>query len=176
MGPTEIFRPTFSRILAYALWALLAFIAVSAVIGTDGTLRLRTIAGCLFVSVAVWLFYFRPYLEISDGGVHIVNPLRTVHIPWPAVKETYIRGSFHVSTTGETVHSAYAATIQNKRNNLGLAGEAKQVSDARFDALADAGFLDDVRPEGAPVKQTWFSNGVIALSASFALLLVTFVI
>jgi hypothetical protein len=173
MGPTEIFRPTFSRVLAYALWVLLAFIAISAAVGTSGSVRLRVITGCIFAATIVVLFYFRPYVEVSDGGILLANPLKTTMLPWPAIESTEIHGSFNVQTVDGMKHSSYAATIANKRNDLGLAGEVKKFSDDRLEALSAAGYLNDIRPEGAPVTVTRNIAGLAAISATALAFLIT---
>ena len=173
MGPTEIFRPTFSRVLAYAVWALLTFIALSAAVGTGGSMRLRVVTGCLFAATAVTQFYFRPFVEVSDGGIVLGNPLATKQIPWPAVESLRIRGSFAVVTRNGVTHNSFAATIANKRNDLGLAGVVKDFADARLEALKAAGFLDDIRLEGAQVTTHWNTVGISCLAATALVFIIT---
>ncbi len=176
MGPTEIFRPLFSRVLAYAVWAILAAAAVSSFFANDFELRWRVTTLTAFLAVAVWLFYLRPNVEISDGGILITNPLRSVHIPWPAVKELDIRGTFVVSDRDGNRHSAYAAAIANKRNNLGLAGEVKTFAEHRMNLLAEAGFLNDVRPEGALLTTRHNTVGITALAVCALAFVITLII
>lgn len=176
MGPTEIFRPLFSRVLAYVVWAILAVSAISSFFVEDSKLQWRVIALTVFLAVAVWLFYLRPSVEISDGGILITNPLRTVHIPWPAVTDLDIRGTFVVTDHEGNHHSAYAAAIANKRNDLGLAGEVKTFAEHRMNVLAEAGFLSDVRPEGAQLTTRHNTVGIIALAVCGLVFVITLTI
>ncbi|WP_377466827.1 PH domain-containing protein [Populibacterium corticicola] len=173
MGPTEIFRPLFSRVLAYIVWAILAAAAISGFFAGNSELRWRVVALTVFLAVAVWLFYLRPSVEISDGGILITNPLRSVHIPWPAVAELDIRGTFVVTDREGNRHSAYAAAIANKRNNLGLAGEVKTFAEHRMNTLAEAGFLSNVRPEGAQLTTRHNTVGITALTVCALVFVIT---
>lgn len=174
MGATEIFRPTFSRVLAYAVWVVLVIIAVSGMTTGSFLTAARILMGCMCAAAFVWLFYFRPHVEVADGGITVTNPLNTIHVPWPAVEELRIRGTFEIVTTVDGRVSAFAATIANKRHDAGLAGIVREQAQIRLSALRDAGFLDDIRIEGARVRRSVHVTGIFALAIPALVLAVLF--
>lgn len=176
MGATEIYQPTFSKVLAYAVWVVLILIAISGFISKPFITSAQILLGCVCAAAFVWLFYFRPKVEVADGGVTVTNPFQTVHVPWPAVTDLRVRGTFEIETANSGRVSAYAASIANKRTDSGLAGIVLERSQNRLSALRDAGFLDEVRIEGAPVTRTTFTAGIIALAMPAVLLVVLILI
>ena len=106
---------------------------------------------------------WRPVLEVSDGGLRIVNPLNTIHVPWPAFADAHVHGTVIVTTTGSKSFSVYAAPIRNKRTKEGTAADALAEISERRAALTSAGFLDNIRPEGAPVTQATATLMAVAL-------------
>ena len=164
MGPTKIFRPTSSRYLAITVWAILATSQIAALVSSQVTGSVRLLAPFGLIAVVVWLFLWRPLVEVSDGTITIVNPLKTVTIPWPAYSEAHIHGTLIVTTTAAKTVSAYAAPIRNRRSDHGVAGDLLAELTARHDALTEAGFLDNIRTDGAQVTQTTATLGAVALA------------
>lgn len=154
MGQTKIFRPTSSRYLALATWAILGVGIGSAFLGEQPAHSWRLVAPLGLIALVAWLFLWRPLLEVTDGGLRIVNPLRTVHIPWPAFGDVRVHGTVIITTMGGVTFSVYAAPIRNKRSEQGIAADALAEIFARRDQLTAAGYLTDIRHEGAPVTQT----------------------
>ena len=192
MRPTETIRPTFSRWLAVAVVACCLLVLGAALVTGPPLDALRALAPATGVAVLAWIMLWRPLVEVSDGGVRVVNPLRTVHVPWPALIDIDTRWTLTLRTTGGVV-SAFAApaptaisagTAARTRHRgdepagsalLGLSGEAARVIERRRRDLTEAGYLDDVRPEGAPVTVTWNVTALALLGAALvgsALLLV----
>lgn len=163
MGQTKIFRPTSSRYLALAIWAILAVGIGAAVFGKQPAQSFRLIAPLGLIALVAWLFLWRPCLEVTDGGLQIINPLRTVHIPWPAFGDVHVHGTVIITTTVNQSFSVYAAPIRNKRSQQGVAADALTEISARRDQLTEAGYLTNVRPDGAPVTQTTATVMAIAL-------------
>ncbi len=80
---TDEFRPRTSKTLAYIMWALAAIALVSSL--ASGVAGLLGIPLALAVAFAgYWLFWF-PKVMLDDGGVTLVNPVRTVSVPWAAL-------------------------------------------------------------------------------------------
>lgn len=163
MGQTKIFRPTSSRYLALAIWAILAVGIGSAFLGEQPTQTWRLSAPLGFIALVAWLFLWRPVLEVTDGGLQIVNPLSAVHIPWPAFADAHVHGTVIIATTGDKTFSVYAAPINNKRSKQGVAADALAEISERRAALTAAGYLDNIRPEGAPVTQATATLMAVAL-------------
>ncbi|MCG2798711.1 MAG: PH domain-containing protein [Cellulomonas sp.] len=57
--------------------------------GTAGVLRALPFA--LAGALAGWLVFYRPFVRVSDEGVHVVNPLRTYEVPWEALVDIRTR-------------------------------------------------------------------------------------
>jgi hypothetical protein len=80
---TEEFRPRTSKTLAYIMWALAVIALVSSLAsGAAGLLGIPLALAVAFVGY--WLFWF-PKVMLDDGGVTLVNPVRIVSVPWPAL-------------------------------------------------------------------------------------------
>lgn len=167
MRPTVTIRPTFSRWLAGAVFASCLLVLGTAVVTGPLEDVLRVLAPAVGVAVTAWAVLWRPLVEVSDGGVRVVNPLRTVHVPWPALTRVDTRWSLTLHTTGGVV-SAFAAPGPTalgeggRPGRTGLSGEVAEVIERRRRELTEAGYLADIRPEGAPVTVTW-SVPVLAL-------------
>lgn len=171
MRPTVTIRPTFSRWLAGAVIAgCLLVLGTAAVTGPLEDF-LRALAPTVGIATAAWAVLWRPLVEVSDGGVRVVNPLRTVHVPWPALTGVDTRWSLTLHTTTAGVVSAFAApapTAFGEGDRRGLSGEAAEVIEQRRQELTDAGYLADIRPEGAPVTVAWDVPVLALLGAAVA--------
>ena len=167
MRPTETMRPRSSRLIAGAVVAccVVASIAVASS-GTGLVPVVRTLAVSGLVTALVWAVYWRPEVEVSDGGVRIVNPWRTVHVPWPAIDEVNHRWSLSVRTVDGRTVSAFAAPARGmSERGPGVADLAARTITERREELRAAGYLDDVRLEGAPVTVTPAAGPVLACLA-----------
>ena len=178
MGPTQTIRPTFSRVLAVAVagCALLALGLVGAQAGPLAALRL--LPPLAVVVLLAWAVLWRPLVEVSDGGVLLVNPWRTVHVPWPALREVDEKWSLTVRTTDGRAFTAYAAPAPGAvgSDRLGLSGAAAAAVHDRRERLERAGYLTEVKPEGAPVTvrahlRTLAGRGVLLAASAVSLLL-----
>lgn len=173
MRPTVTIRPTFSRWLAGALIASCLLVLGAAAVTGPLEEFLRTLVPTAGIATAAWAVLWRPLVEVSDGGVRVVNPLRTVHVPWPALTGVATRWSLTLRTTAGVV-SAFAAPAPtalgegDPRVRPGLSGEAARVIEQRRTELTDAGYLADIRPEGAPVTVTWNVPVLALLGAAVA--------
>lgn len=154
MGPSQTIRPTFSRVLA-ALVAASCLLALGIMLADAGPVAALRLAAPLGVVVlAAWTVLWRPLVEVSDGGVLLVNPWRTVHVPWPALDAVSAKWSLSVRTVDGRTFSAFAAPAPGAvgGDRLGLSGAAVLAVEERREKLTAAGFLDDVKPAGAPVR------------------------
>ena len=176
MGPTESMRPRSSRAIAAALAASCAVAVVAAAVsGTGGVVLLRTASVAALVTVLAWAVYWRPEVEVSDGGVRVVYPWRTVHVPWPALDTVTDRWSLTLTTTDGRRVSAFAAPAGGAaERGRGVAGAALALVTERRTALREAGFLDDVRPEGALVTVRLAPGPVLAAGGALVLLVASF--
>jgi hypothetical protein len=80
-----VFRSTFGRVLTIAIGAICGVTAIA--IAVEGNLAdfLGFLPWLVLLAGGCWATFWRPRVEVSDGGVRLVNVTRTVDIPWPAI-------------------------------------------------------------------------------------------
>lgn len=138
--------------------------------GHGASTQLTTLGIAGLVAALAWTAYWRPEVEVSDGGVRVVNPWRTVHVPWPALDTVSDRWSLTLTTTDGRRVSAFAAPARGLSDRgPGVAGRAATLVSGRREQLRAAGYLDEVHPEGAPVTVSLALGPVLVCSAALVL-------
>ena len=172
MGPTHVFVSGYGRVLAVATTLVAAVVVVGVAGGQDLRQTVLAVAACGLGVVLAWALFWRPQVEVSDGGVRIVNVLRTVEIPWPVFESTDVRWSLEVRTltgrwTAWVAPRGGAAAAAVRRSERAGAAQGRQASalgraagrlpasasaeivaeaiTARHEALLAAGHLDGAR-------------------------------
>lgn len=105
----SVFHSRFNRVVAIVIWALEAFVLVSNVISGEfaegpALVVVPVVLGAVLVYAVLW----RPSVAVSADGVTLVNVLRTIVVPWPALIDVDTRFSLSLRTPGGTF-SAWAA-------------------------------------------------------------------
>jgi hypothetical protein len=177
----HVFRPLFGRVLTVVI-ALLCAVALVFVVATESTAStLRTVPWLLLVAGACWALFWRPAVIVDDSGVHVVNPLRTIDVPWPAIQDVDTRFALVLVTAYGRV-TAWAAPAPGAREVLrastvdtkhlprstvkeggirpgdlptGPSGSAALIIRRHWEQLRDAGYLDDPRLEHERAPVTW---------------------
>ncbi len=180
-----VFRPTFGRVLAGAIVAMCAVGLVLSVVH-DGLSAVWQIGPWLMlVAVAVWATYWRPQVAIDDGGVHVVNVLRTIDLPWPSIQRVDTKWALTLITAyGKytawaapapgglaTARAASKGTLKGLPESTYGPGQSIRPGDVpsspsgaaaaevrrRWEDLRDAGHLDDPHLEfdRPPVHWHW---------------------
>ena len=148
MGETTTYRSSFARVLAVVTIALCGVVLVSLALTADLETTSRYAAPVLLLALLAWVGYWRPRVEISDGGIEIRNVWRTVEVPWPALQEVDSRLGLRLVTAYGT-YQAWA--VPGPRRTRGTrevrTPEAAALVVARWEALRDAGYLDEPRLE-----------------------------
>lgn len=161
MGPTQVFCSTYGKVLtvAAAVVSVLAIVLVSVADGAGDALRFGL--GAVSVTYAIWLAYWAPRIEVSDGGIDVVNVTRSFHVPWPAFRAAHVRWSLEVETTTRTI-TAWAAPrssatrLRAGRPSRSGAEAASEAIAARHEALAEAGYLRrSGERDQPPTTATW---------------------
>lgn len=94
----SVFRPRFGQVLAVAIIVLCAAALVASTVH-DGIHALWSIGPWMaLVSLAVWSVYWNPRVVVDEGGVRLVNVLRTVDLPWPAIQRIDTKWSLTLFT------------------------------------------------------------------------------
>lgn len=171
MGETETFRSRFSRGLAVTTAALGALLLgwLTVAVGPGGAVRYGPPVA--LVVLMAWLAFWRPAVEVSDGGVVLRNVWRTVHVPWPAMLEVDGRLGLRLVTAYGSYQAWAAPAPRRTRSGVAAPGAAVTAVQRRWDQLRDAGFLDEPRLE-RPTARTELHRGAIVASAALLLLTV----
>ncbi|WP_372593310.1 hypothetical protein [Actinotalea sp.] len=200
MGPTQVFVSGYSRVLAVATIVIAVVVVLGTVGAGDLRLTLLALSGGALAGLAGWALFWRPLVEVSDGGVRVVNVLRTIEIPWPVLDRAEVRWSLVVHTLdarwtawGAPRSSAAASAVRRSeqtrvdhgRPSAGLgravgrlpsAASAERVADAiamRQASLLAAGHLDgaQARARESGLKETiTWHRGTIAAALTLAAL------
>ncbi len=178
----QVFRPWFGQ----ALTVVIALVCVVSVTGVawqyglgDGV---RVAPFLAMVAGACWAVFWRPHVAVDDGGVELVNVLRTIRLPWPSIREidtkwtltldtAYGRFSAWAAPAPGAAHLVRTDLRRDTREARGTwdpdvqdvrpgdlpsapSGGAALVIRERWRRLRDAGYLDDPRLEfeRAPVR------------------------
>lgn len=167
MGPTVTLRSPSSQTLGAAMVAVAALMLVTALLG--GAALAGYAAPVLLFGLVGWAAFWRPCVEISDGGVRLVNTLRTVHVPWPAIEAVDGRYGLRLQTAyGPLTAWGAGAPAGRMRAVQDQSLAAREVID-RLERLRAAGHLADSRLERPALEVTWH----LPLLAAVAVLVVT---
>lgn len=177
-----IFRPTSGRWLAGVVAVLAAYGLVSLVASGDVTDVVRYGPGVALVGALVWAAYWRPSVEVSDAGVTLHNVLRSIELPWPSIQRIDTRYALTLVTAYGT-YAAWAAPAPGRRRTKDVvepelrglpestygpagsvrpgdlpgtpSGDAAAIVRLRWEALRDAGHLDQPRLERSRPVTRW---------------------
>lgn len=101
-----VFRSGAAPWLTGLLVALGAMIVVLGAGGGAGSAAASVPIGAA-VAYLGWYLYWRPHVRVEAGGVRIVNPLRTVVVPWGALVDVRTRFTLTL-VTAERAWSCFA--------------------------------------------------------------------
>ncbi|WP_147918079.1 PH domain-containing protein [Ruania zhangjianzhongii] len=187
MGETLTFRTPMARVLTIGV-AVVAVVALAYFVSDGGIRELwRSGPTVLCIVVVTWALFWRPQVQVSDGGVTVANILRTVHVPWPVLRAVDSKWSLTVTAADLTV-SAWAVPAssgmaartrrpgarggQETASPLKSSGNADAAALAiaqRREALVEAGHLK-AQPIGSLSPQTtWNLPEAAALAGSLLL-------
>jgi hypothetical protein len=172
MGETRTYRSAFSRALAAVAVALSAVLLVWLALTAEPRAALRYAGPVALVGLLAWLAFWRPQVQVSDGGVEIRNVWRTVHVPWPALQDIDSRLGLRLVTA----YGSYQAwAVPAPRRTRGATPveptEAAMWVSERWDELRMAGYLDDPRLE-RPRAATRLHVGALVAAGALAALTV----
>lgn len=187
------FRPAASRVLAGATFVICG-VGLLALVFQDGVPGLLLFGWwILLVALLAWMLFWNPRVEVDDAGVRLVNVFRTITLPWPSIREIDTRWALTLRTAYGTF-SAWAAPAPGRHGSKSVteqdiahlpessfgvsgsvrpgdtpnssSGQAALVVRRQWQALRDAGHLDNPRLEFARPPVTWHTAaiaGVVAL-------------
>lgn len=171
MGTTVLVRSRSGRTLGAVMVALAVLGVVSAASGGLDDL-MRFAAPLVLFGLLGWAAFWRPYVEISDGGVHVRNTLRSVEVPWPALEEVDGRYGLTLRTTHGSVSAWAAAAPAGRQRARGEQSAAAVQVRSRWDQLRAAGYLEDPRLERPRLLASWHRRLLTVITALLVLCVV----
>jgi hypothetical protein len=171
MGPTVSMKGRASQVLGLGMMAAAVIGLVSLARGGLAPL-LAFAAPMVLFGLLGWAGFWRPHVEVSDGGVTVVNTLRTVVVPWPAVQSVDGRYGLTIATAYGPVTAWGATAPAGRQRARGEQSAAAAAVVERLECLRAAGHLDEARLERPDLQRTW--HWPVILTA--ALLAVTTVV
>lgn len=154
MRPTYVIRTRWARTIAVVGWAACLAYAVGAA-RDAGTIATGHLAWAALAALLVHTLWWRPAVEVSDGGVTVRDLLRTSHVPWPAVREVGARWSLTVVTASGQIGSwALPASSPARRaqREARARRRGEEVEDPGFTAGEVEPTAEPTADGGAPVE------------------------
>lgn len=183
MSDTVVFRTGFSRVFPWIAAAVVAAGAVS-MVAQRGWYELWRSGPLLALALAiVWLLFALPRVEVSDGGIALVNIARTVWVAWPNFRSAEAQWNLRVRATDGREFSSWAlpAGSGSLRRlpraapaRSGTAEAAALKIGERVRALTEAGFLP--APPEAPVRVSLNRTPLLVLAAIAVLAVISQVV
>lgn len=182
MGPVRTFRSPFGRVLAVGMAAVatLSLVSTASLQGAAGLLHSGGVP--TLAAVIVWAMFWRPALQVSDGGLTVVGVLRTTHVPWPCLTKVERTWALRLMTTDGPVsvwavpargvagaRAASRAEDSGVGTIPGLGGvDADAVAgeiERRWSELADAGYLAAPVSGAVHLTITWHGGTIVGIAA-----------
>jgi hypothetical protein len=155
MRPTYVIRTRWARAIAVVGWAACLAYAVS-VVADRGTIATGHLAWPALAALLVHALWWRPAVEVSDGGITVRDLLRTTHVPWPAVREIGERWSLSIVTPSGQVGS-WALPASSPARRAQREARARRrgevVEDPGFTAGDVEATVDPTPDGGTPVER-----------------------
>jgi hypothetical protein len=175
-----------------AFWALAGFAAVllgDAAIRSDWHLVSVAIAPAGFVVWAAWLFLYRPEIRFDADRVIVVNPGRTIEVPWSHVTRVEQRPQLVLELGGGVRITCWGAPFPDKaglhrpatssttagrrapsarRDVVGVLESARRVASERTPVAAGSGMGTSAEPS-EPVGRRWDVAPLVVGAILFAL-------
>jgi hypothetical protein len=142
MSPmNKVFRPAFGRVLTVVIGAI-CVVAAAITLLEGGFSDLGRVLPWLALFVGgCWALFWRPRVEVSDGGVRIVNVTRTIDVPWPAIQNIETKWALKL-VTAYGAFSAWAAPAGGR-------GPARRATRVENNLLRRAAVTDHLAPAGS---------------------------
>jgi Bacterial PH domain len=171
---STVYRPGASRALAGAIAAIsvLGLVALTFDEGISGLIRYGW--WIVLPAVLAWAIFWNPRIVVDDAGVQLVNVFRSIRLPWPAIQAVDTKWALKLVTSYGSF-AAWAAPAPGRHGSREISaqevkhlpalsygvGDSVRPGDAvntpsgqaaiairqHWQALHDAGYLDDPRLE-----------------------------
>jgi hypothetical protein len=119
VGPQEsVLAPRFTRVISVLLVVICVIVEVALVAYGDGEVLLRATPAVALVAFGSYAVFWAPLLRIDPTEVEIVNPLRTHHLGWRAIRDISTRWNLTIVTERGSVE-AWAAPSRGPWASIG---------------------------------------------------------
>jgi len=195
---TSVYRPASGRVLTVVVGVIGIVVAVSVAFSEGWTEAGRVLPWLALLVGGCWAVLWRPCVEVSDGGVRIVNVTRTVAVPWPAITDVEARWALTLVTAYGRRFTAWAAPSGGRApvrratrihpgairpdadagqvNLGGPAGDAVELVRRHWEQLRRAGHLDNPVLEHDRVPVRWHVETFLGGAALLVLGVVSFIV
>jgi hypothetical protein len=174
-GETVVLTSSTMRVVGLGTVAV-AVVALALSVTHPGDLA-RWAAPLLLVALVGWAGFWRPCVQVSDGGVLMVNVLRSIEVPWPALEAVDGRFGLQLRTAYGSFTSWAAGAPAGRDRVRTRESEAAVLVRERWGALKSEGWLDDPRLERPSAKVTWhlpvIGAGVLLALVTLGVVLLT---
>lgn len=188
------YRPLFGRILAAMIVVLCGVGLTGLAVAGDWPNLVRTVWPLAFFSALAIALFWRPRILIEDHAVTVVNVLRTIEVPWPAILRIDTRFSLTLFTQARKI-PVWAAPSPGIRGAVAIertdvrnlsesaygpgnsvrpgdsvstaSGQVAFVLRRHWEALRDAGHLDSGVVEEGSLKVTVHWATIVVLGVLF---------
>lgn len=176
-------------------------VALAATLVDDPGSAVRVAPGLGLAAAGVWALFGRPAVVVHDGGIRLVNVLRTVELPWPAIQRVDTQYALTLVTayglyaswaapapsraavtratrsqTERLPESTYAMGGVRPGDLAGTSsGDVAAYVRRRWEELRDAGHLDDPKLERER-PASWWNVAPIVSTAVLAVLTIAAVV
>jgi hypothetical protein len=129
------YRPRSRYVSTIASWAVIAGLTAARGFEDGTTAVLRALPLAVALGLLAWLVFWHPRVEVTDQGVTLVNPLRTVTVPWAALINVETQYALTL-VTPDGRHRAWAAPGPGRHavvtaSNDELSGMSRTARDSR---------------------------------------------
>ena len=188
VGPQEsVLYPLGSRILAAVVVVICGVIEASLIAYGHAELALRATPAVLLAAVLVYAGFWAPRVELDPAEVRVINPFRSYHVSWPAIRDIDSRWSLTLDTVRGRVTAwaapspglfsqlprmrrhAFRVSLASQRESRG-AEQARQLIVSQWEAYRDRGVLGVV--EGDGVTRRWNIPVLVAVGVLTAAVVV----
>lgn len=183
MGSTHVFRTAFSRFLTVSAAVVIVIAAGYSLFDGGPVVLWQTVPFLAVAAGVIWVLFGNPRVEVSDGGVTVVNIVRQVHVPWPTLLEVDTHWALSVQTThGKFSSWAIPATsgtslrVSNRRTDADPAVRSLEtgvnansvalVIGDRLEALTQAGHLGQRTIGTVEPRVRWNIRELLVLGAT----------
>ncbi len=103
------------RVVGWWIIALMALMAGSSLVTQTGSNRIISVGLCVLVVCACYLLGVRPAVMERPDELRVLNPLRTVHIPWSLITDVRVKDVVIVETETSQIR-CYALPRRERRS------------------------------------------------------------